>query len=241
MKKLLLSLLLCVVFISPVWADVMLEPLLNQVSLQFSAEQWVTTKSALVTVAVNASVNDSGLEKIQNEVLTKLNDISNQGEWHIVSFDRNQDQSGLERVQILAQVRLDSAHLSGLRDKAKSISKPGETFTIDNVEFSPSADELRVTNTALRNDIYQQIKAELADLSKLYPEDKYYLHNVSFLTDMSVQPVSAYKVNAMVSTTASPQPMRANTISVGAKLKITANVILATAPNQDVMKLVGQK
>jgi hypothetical protein len=239
MKKLLLS-LLSVLLMSSAWADVTLEPLLNQISLQFSAEQWVTTKTALVTVSVNASVNDSGLEKVQNDVLSKLNQISNKAEWHIVSFDRSQDQSGLERIQISAQIRLASADLVGLRDKSKAISKPGETFTIDNVEFSPSAEELRTANIALRNDIYQQIKNEIADLNKLYPEDKYYLHNVNFLGEIVPQPMAAYKVNnTMVMAAGAPQ--RVSNLSVGDKLKVTANIVLATAPNADVMKLIGQK
>lgn len=219
---------------TPVWADTPLEPLLNQISLQLSAEQWVTTKTALVTVGVNASVSDTGLEKIQNEVLSKLNQISNKAEWHIISFNRNQDQSGLERVQMSAQIRLVSADLSGLRDKAKAISKPGETFTIDNVEFSPSADELRSANMALRQDIYQQVKTEIDDLNKLYPDAKYYLHNVNFLGDITPQPMTMYRTNA----TDAPS---ANNLIVGNKLKVTANIVLATAPNADVIKMIVQK
>jgi hypothetical protein len=238
MKVLYLG-LLSFILMTPLWADTSLEPLLNQVSLQFSAEQWVTTKTALVTVGVNASVSDSGLEKIQSEVLSKLNQISNKAEWHIISFNRNQDQSGLERIQISAQIRLASADLSGLRDKAKSISKPGETFTIDNVEFSPSQDELRVANAALRHDIYQQIKTEMDDLNKLYPEDKYYLHNVNFLGEVMPQPMAMYKTNTMMASAADARST--NNLVVGDKLKITANVVLATAPNADVIKMIVQK
>jgi hypothetical protein len=226
------------ILMTPLWADTSLEPLLNQISLQFLAEQWVTTKTALVTVGVNASVSDSGLEKIQSEVLSKLNQISNKAEWHIISFNRTQDQSGLERIQISAQIRLASADLGGLRDKAKAISKPGETFTIDNVEFSPSAEELRASNTALRNDIYQQIKAEIDDLNKLYPDNKYYLHNVSFLGEVMPQPMAMYKANTMA---AAAVERNTNQLIVGDKLKITASVVLATAPNADVIKMITQK
>jgi hypothetical protein len=226
------------VLMTPTWADNALEPLLNQVSLQLSAEQWVSTKTALVTVGVNASVNDSGLEKIQNEVLSKLGQISNKGEWHIVSFNRSQDQSGLEKIQISAQVRLASSDLGGLRDKAKAITKPGETFTIDNVEFTPSADELRSANMALRSDIYQQIKTEVDGLNKLYPDYKYYLHTVNFLGEVMpmAQPVAMYKTNAMAASDA-----RTSNLAVGDKLKVTATVVLATAPNADVVKMIVQK
>jgi len=247
MKKLFLRLLgvslLSIVLISSAWADISLEPLLNQVSLQLSAEQWVTTKTALVTVGVNASVSDTGLEKIQNEVLSKLNQISNKGEWHIVDFNRSLDQSGLERVQISAQIRLTSSDLVGIRDKAKAISKPGSTFSIDAVEFSPSAEELQAVNMALRNDIYQQAKTEIANLNKLYPEDKYYLHTINFNSEILPQPQPMmYKAATFGSVEgAATNASRINNLVVGNKLKIMANVVLAAAPNADVMKLTGQK
>lgn len=229
----LLFFLFSFLLVSSAWADTSYEPLLNTVTLQLNAEQWVTTKTALVTVGVNASVSDQGLEKIQSEVLSKLNQISSKGEWHIVSFNRSLDQSGLERVQISAQVRLSSSDLVGMRDKAKALSKPGETFTIDNVEFTPSATELRDANVVVRNDIYQQVKTEVASLNQLYPDQKYYLHTINFIGE--IVPVPQATTMYMKTADASP---RVSNLSVGDKLKITATVVLASAPNADVVKVV---
>ena len=77
------------------WADNTFEPLLNTVTLELNAEQWVATQTALVSVGVNAAVTGGGLEKMQSTVLAKLNQIS-KGEWHVVSFNRTLSQSGLE-------------------------------------------------------------------------------------------------------------------------------------------------
>jgi len=229
------------ILMTQVWADTSLEPLLNEVSMQFLAEQWVASKTALVTVGVNASVSDSALDTVQSEVLSKLNQITNKGEWHIVSFNRSQDQSGLERIQISAQIRLSSSDLGGLRNKAKAITKPGETFTIDNVEFTPSADELRAVNTSLRNDIYQQIKTEIDSLNKLYPQDTYYLHTVNFTDEVMpvAQSMVMDKANSMRTASAAAREMpTSSSLAVGDKLKITATVVLATAPNANVLKMI---
>src|SRR5690348_10953477 len=127
--------IIAVLFAQSVWADISIDPLLNKISLQLQTEQWVTTKTALVNVGVNAAVSDQGIVNVQNDVMQKLNQLSNKGEWHVVSFNRQQDASGLESIQIVAQARLPQTELGNLRDKAKAISKPGETFTIDNVQF----------------------------------------------------------------------------------------------------------
>ena len=235
---------LCSLFIAlPVWADTTLEPLLNTVTLQLSTEQWVATKTALVTIGVNASMSGNGLEKAQNEVLSKLNQISSKGEWHIVSFTRTLDQSGLEKVQISAQARLATSDLSGLRDKAKAISIPGETFTLDNVEFVPSEQDLRDANATLRNDIYQQAKNEITNLNKLYPDQKYYIHSVNFQNIVQPMPMAmpmAQNAMFMRGSVASniASTANANNIAVGNKLNLSASVVIASAPSSDVIKMV---
>ena len=217
----------------PAWADINVEPLLNKVSLQLNAEQWVATKTALVTVGINVSVSDNDLGKIQSNMMDKLNQLAGKGEWHIISFDRSQDQSGLERIQASAQARLAESALAGLRDKAKAISKPGETFTLDNVQFTPSEDELRDANNALRNRIYAQAKTELDQLNKQFPDQKYYLHQINFLGDIVPTPMPQNKVMF-----AGIGSANSSNFAVGDKLRITATVVLAGAPNQDVVKVV---
>lgn len=202
--------------------------LLNKVTARFSAEQYVATKTALVTIGINAGVNDAGLQSIQDDILKKLNDLSNKGEWHIISFDRSLDQSGLEKVQMQGQARLPTSALPNLRDKAKAMSKPGETFTLDNVEFTPSEQELRDANTALRGDIYQQAKDEIDRLNKVYPDQKFYVHDVSFINVMMPMPM-AMPMNAMVKMASNDN---GNNLAVGNKLVLNATIVLAAIPDQ---------
>lgn len=217
------------------FANVSLAPLLNKVTLQLHAEQWVTTQTALVEVGINAAVNTQGIEKIQAQVMQKLAQLSNKGEWHLVSFDRQQDRTGLESIQITAQARLPQAELSGLRDRAKSISKPGETFTIYNVQFTPSEEEFRQVRVALRNTLYQQAKAEIEMLNKIYPDQKYYLHNIDFNAGQ-VMPV-AMSMTKMASSAAVSAAEAAPPLAVGNKTELFATVELASLPNQFVQPL----
>jgi hypothetical protein len=229
MKKLLLSCFF-ILFSLPVFAEANLEPLLDKVSLQLQAEQWVTTKTALVNVSVNAAVTDQGIEKIQVEAMQKLNQLSDKSEWHIVSFDRQEDRSGLESIQIVAQARLPQSDLANLRNKAKDISKPGVTFTIDSVQFVPSETEIREANQNLRNNLYQQARAEIEALNKVYTDQKYYLHQIDFLAAVpSPMPVPQNMMAMKVASQPSP-------LTVGNKIQMQATVVLASMPS-----LVAQK
>jgi len=223
-------------FMLPAWSEVNMEALLNKVVLRLNAEQWVTTKTALVTVGINVSVSDNDLGKAQSNMMDKLNQL-NKAEWHILSFDRTQDQSGLEKIQASAQARLADNALAGLREKAKTISKPGETFTLDNVQFVPTEDEIRNANTNLRNNIYQQAKAEIDQLNKQYPDQKYYIHQINFVSDIAL-PQSA-PMQARMDNSMSAKAFSASApLDVGDKLKVSAVVMLSAAPNSDVVKLV---
>lgn len=226
--------LFTLLFAIPAWSDMNIEALLNNVSLRLNAEQWVTTKTALVTIGINVSVSDNDLGKAQNHIMDKLNQLAGKADWHILTFDRSQDQSGLEKVQASAQARLPDNELAGIREKAKAISKPGETFTLDNVQFVPTEDEIRNANTVLRNNIYQQAKTELDQLNKLYPDQKYYIHQINFISDVVPGPMMQAKFSNGIGASASSSAP----LDVGDKLRLSAVVILSAAPSQDVVKLV---
>lgn len=227
MKK-LLGLTIGLLFCLPAWAKVDLEPLLNKVTLQLQTEQWVTTKSALVDVSVNAAVTDQGIEKIQANVLQKLNQLSNKGEWHVLSFNRQLDKTGLESVQIMAQARLPQDDLGNLRSQAKSISKPGETYTVDNVQFTPSEEEVRQANIAMRNALYMQAKAEIDTLNKIYTDQKYYLHDINFVSQSPIMPMPM-PMNAMAMEKGMTRAA-ASPLAIGNKAQLYAMVVVASTP-----------
>lgn len=231
-----LLLIITWLFSTALWADESLASLMNQVSLQLNAEQWVTSQSALVNVGINAAVSNQGIEAVQTAVMQKLSQLSNLGEWHVLTFNRELDKSGLEAIQITAQARLPQAALGNLRDKAKAISKPGETFTIDNVQFVPSENEIRQANNQLRANIYQQAKNEIDALNKAYPEQKYYLYRVVFNPPPETMPMP---VNVMMSRAAVPggTVSMAPPLNVGNKLELRAAVILASMPTVLTQKL----
>jgi hypothetical protein len=214
--------------VSSAWADTGVGALLNKINLQLKSEQWVTTQTAKVIVAVNASVTDKGIDTIQNTVLNKLKQLSNKSEWHIVSFTRYKDKSGLESVTIQAQARLPQSDLGPLRTKAKSLSRPGETFKVSSIQFTPSDKEIRAANTSLRNDIYLQAKKELDDVNKHYPGQKFYIHDINFSSSPVVVQASnkaVYRSGAMA------MEVSAAPLNVGNKVNLYAQVTLASLPD----------
>lgn len=221
-------------FSVPVWADNNLEPLLNKVTLQLQAEQWVPTKTALVSIGVNAAVASRGIEQVQADVQKKLATLSSKADWHLVSYDRQLDKSGLETIQISAQARLPQPDLLNLRDSVKTMSKPGETYTIENIQFTPDDDEIKQSNITLRNNLYEQAKAEIDALNKIYPEQKYYLHQINFITVPPVMPMAMMRsemaMPKMGGGLAAPMP-------IGNKVELHATVVVAAMPEQVTQKL----
>lgn len=226
MKKIGIIFLLAMTFSVASFAALDLAPLLNKVTLQLQAEDWLTTQTALVDVGINTAVSDKGVERVQGDVLAQLKRLSDKATWHILSYNRQQDQSGLESIQMIAQARLPQSELSGLRTKAKSMSKPGETYTIDNIQFTPSTEDVMQMNNTLRNNIYNQAKLETDTLNKIYPGQNYYLHQIDFVTQ---EPVMLQSRNYMTMAKG-VAPAAAPPLNVGNKLKVQAVVVLAAMP-----------
>lgn len=231
-KKLLITSVCGLLFAQSVFADNNFEPLLNKVTLDFSAEKWVTSKEALVTIGINLSLNDRDMSLVQSGILEKLNKIADKTEWHIIQFNSSLDQSGLEKIQGQATARLPESVFSELRERAKKLSHPGETFTIDDIQFTPSDTEIRDATSELRNMIYQQIKTEINQLNQTYPEQKYTVHDIRFFNAPGPLSMGVFMNQAKIARPSLP---------IGDQLKLTATVVLSAAPDQAVVNLVHGK
>jgi hypothetical protein len=159
------------------------QPILHEVVLSLSADQWVGTTTAKVTVIVDATFNQQQLDHAQTKIIESLRKISSAGDWHITDFSRTENQAKLEQLHVVAEARLPNTALADLRDKAKAASVPGETYQIDSINTSPSEEEIDKAQAQLRAKIYEKAKAELAQFNQAYPDAHYTVHLISFVPE----------------------------------------------------------
>ena len=198
-------------------------PVLNQVQLQLSAQQWVSTKTARVIVEVNATTNASGLVNMQQQIMTNLRHIASPANWHITLLQRSKDQSGLLKVHVLAQARLPETALAELSKKATRVSKQGEKYTIADVEFVPSFAAFEQARQVLRTKIYAQANAELTVLNKKFPQQRFVVHQINFNQVPLPRPMIRTTMLA-----AMPNAKQA-AVAVSNRLHLTARVVLAAS------------
>lgn len=202
---------------------------LDKIVFQTSAKQWVTTQSALLSVNINVTLNNADLVKARADIMSSLNKIA-KGDWHLLEFDRSQDNSGLEKLYVQAQVRVNQNSLTDIYQNAKSVSKPGAQYTINGVDFKPSLEEVQTIRAAIRKQLYQQIGEEIERINKVYPNQNYSVNNIVFADGDNPQPPVAYQaktMNAMVMPTAAQAPL-----SVSNELILTALVEAASNRKQ---------
>jgi hypothetical protein len=187
-------------------------------------EMWATTNTAKVVTRINSVLNKAGLEQAYNQTLQKLANISNKGNWHITSFNRSIDKSGLEQVEILAEARLPVSELAGIRERAKKISHPGESYNVDDIDFHPSPEDLEMARSKLRAKIYERSKIELANINQAYSDNHFSIHAVNFIPDFFYNKVDAARPTARVMMAAAPQPaalMASDKIQLSAVFEFT--------------------
>lgn len=202
---------------------------LDKVQFQVSAKQWVTTQTALLSVSVNVTLNSADLVRARADILNSLNKIA-KGDWHLISFDRSQDNSGLEKLDVQAQVRVDQSALTDIYQNAKSVSIPGAKYEVSAIEFKPGLDETQLVRAKVRELLYQKINEEIARMNKVFPEQKYSLNNLTFFEgDMLPQPARAYQAKEMnlSAMAATPAPL-----AVSNELMLTAFVEAASNRKQ---------
>ncbi|NKB47253.1 MAG: hypothetical protein GKR77_05635 [Legionellales bacterium] len=153
---------------------------LDQVIFQVSAEEWVKTETAVVHVNIDAALSETDLATMRTQIMENLVKIA-QADWRITQFQRSQDRSGLEQLNVRAQARVPEAALTKLNSQAKAVSKAGATYRIDQVDFTPSLAEVEAVNTQVRQKIYTQINAEITQLNQDFSGKQYTVHQIDFV------------------------------------------------------------
>lgn len=199
-------------------------PALNSIKLQLSEEAWVKTDMAKVVVALDASLDQSQLANIHQQILQNLAKIADKVDWHITQFNRSKDQSNLERLQVLAEARLDESHLAKIGRQVEAVSKPGATYRIVSIEYNPSLADIERSRSMLRDKLYEQINLELARLNKVYPNTHYFVHEINFRENIA-PPFAKNQLMVIGAQAASSNFDQA--MQVSNQLQLTAEVILA--------------
>ena len=180
MRRLRIGCLVSAMLLSPAFADNENVLTLDKVSFELSAKRWVSSDTAQLTVAINASLNALDLLKVRTDMLAKLGKIV-AGDWHITRFERYQDSSGLEKLDVLAQIRVKQSALNHVYDAVKSLSKAGETYSVSGIEFKPGLEETEEAKGSLRQELNKKILAELAQLNQGFSEQHFTISAVTYL------------------------------------------------------------
>lgn len=205
-------------------------PKMATIHYQLTAEQWVSTSTANVIVNVDASVNQTGPDIIQQQMNQGLQTIA-KGDWQIVDMQRSQDSSGLESVHMQAQARLPVAAIANIRTQAYALSKPGIKYTIADTQYQPTLADTQAARMALRQKLYQQIETELKTVNQVYGDERFQLAQVTFgdgnvYTSQEPGPMmrgNAQMMTAMAVNSEAPAPSP----TINQKITMTADVRLA--------------
>lgn len=200
---------------------------LHKITLQLQTESWSTTKTANVIAEIDATLDKGNVNQVRDEIMNKLSKLA-AGDWHITSFTHTQNESGLEQIHALAELRLPQNALANMQPQAKTISRPGLNIKISNIDFTPSLDEIENTRNDLRSKIYALVNDEIARLSKIYPKQSYSIHAIDFNRDLNPVPMAATvnymarSAGASVDRATKSMPM----LAVSTKVQMTATVEL---------------
>lgn len=205
---------------------------LDKVSFSLSAKQWVETKRAKVVINVNALMTAKDLSTARTKIMEQLQSIAT-GDWRLTRFQRSQDNSGLEKLYVLAEARVDSRELSLVNQNAKKQSSPGISYKVSNIVFSPSFVEQEQAKEALRKKLYVKIQDELTLLNASFKGQHYTVNQIVFTTGNQQLPVQAaqkYSRNSSVMMLA--ETSGSSDFSVSNELRMNALVSLAATRSE---------
>lgn len=224
MRKVASMLALLAFSVSAIAEDVVPKIVLDKIMFQISAKQWVTTQTALLSVSINATLSNADLVKARADIMDRLAKIA-KGDWHLLEFSRSQDSSGLEKLYVQAQARVDQSALTNIYQNAKSVSLPGAKYEISGVEFKPSLEETQAIKEKVRSQLYQNINDEVGRINKVYTNQNYSVSAIAIVEGEPVMAAKRYEAKELntMAMVASPAPL-----NVSNELMLTALVEVAS-------------
>lgn len=231
MRKILAATLLIAV-LTPVYAVIPQPvipvndyPKLNTISYQISAEKWVNTDTAKVTVVIDATLNQQGMQNLQSNMVQNLKKLV-EADWRVTDFSRNQSQSDLETVSVTAEAWIATGQLADVRARALSMSKPGMKYTVSDISYQPTPDEIQQAQAQLRGELYGKIQSELAVVNNTYKNANFYVNNIIFMTGDMPAPMPMMKAQGAAQVMMAGNNAAVNP-SVSQKIVMNATVTLA--------------
>lgn len=212
--------------LGPINAKAQTPPRQDEIVLQLSAEEWVETETSTVIVAVDLAITAGNFGAARAEVEADLKNISTTAKWRLTRFNKLRDEAGYERWRVLAEARLPGAVLSSLGPTIKSASRPGRSFRIQGIDYTPTLSERQSALADLRARLYAQAGQEIAAINKAFPGREFRIGAVDFTgRSMMGQPMMDSARGArMMSAQAKAAPAAT---AVAEKLTVNARVILA--------------
>ena len=198
-----------------------------EIYYQVNREAWVKTTSARVDVAINMTLGREGLAKARKTMLDTLQ-ILGKVDWQLTNFNRYRDQSGLEQISATATARFAENGLDGLRERAHDVSKPGSNYSVSQIDFTPSLSEVESARSALRLEVMDAVKHQLAEVKKLYPDQNYQITSLNFQVNEVSPMMQAPRMMKMAGASMDVQEGgSAAPLSISQKVIVSANVVLA--------------
>ncbi len=220
----------------PAAAQTPLMPHDDTITVQLSAEDYVTATTGKVTLNVNAALKDSDAADTRKEILSGAQKIA-RTQWRIVNFNHSTDQTGLERWNATLEARLPESQLSGLNGVAKSASHPGLQFSVIGTDLSPTLDEMEAGRAKLRETLLAKATEELAHINK-DASRTYRIGDIEYGSSGVIPPMpmmqnfvraKAMPMMAAVNGSVETSAPEGGSLSVDQKIEMTATVTFATA------------
>lgn len=201
----------------------------DRIVLELTVEDWVETETATAVIAVDVAVESGTFGQARAEIERILGTISSTAPWRLTQFQRLNDDAGFERWRILAEARLPGAELAGLDQAAKNASKPGATFRIARIDYTPTLEEREALEAELRARIYRKVGAEIAAAEAAFPGRGFRLESIHFPGTMPVD-IGPHPKMMAAARVESIQSDGGGGTAVAEKLVLRARVTLAARP-----------
>lgn len=219
----------------------------DSINLSFTVDDYIDSSSAEVTVNIDASLDDDGVE-LKNTIVQDLEKITSGVTWRFSNVNRTKDRTGRENWYVEAKARLTDGDLAVISKKCKDQGKTGLQYRVSSVDYTPTRNEFEVARRSLRQKLNELVVQELDALNDELDRNNWRVSHIHFHEDIQGHQPLVYnnymvKGMAMAASASSPSDFNTGTdvgdesaaesstgFEISQKMTMTANVVISSFP-----------
>ena len=142
----------------------------DRITCELHARRTVISDTVRVYVQATVTQGATDTAELRHTMVGALTPVL-EGTWSVNNVSRSEDDAGMERVRLVATIRVPEHLTSGLVDRLRKANRAGLKLELQRVDYRPPRKQIDAAQREMRQEVFREAQTEADLLNASLPSD----------------------------------------------------------------------